>query len=372
MKNTFGSAVTLTIFGESHGPEIGAVLDGLAPGMEVSGDSIRKQLDKRRPAGAISTARREADEFHIASGVFEGRTTGTPLTIIIPNADVHSRDYASLRHTPRPGHADYTAQVKYRGFQDYRGGGHFSGRITAALCAAGGILLPALEKKGILIGSHIAALGGGEPLLRDQAFSGDEALLTEQLRSLDCKDFPALDPEAEKAMRERILEMRDLHDSCGGILEGCIAGLPAGTGEPWFDTVEGVLSHALFGIPAVKGVDFGGAFDLAGLPGSEYNDGFCLSDSGEVRTSTNHNGGVNGGIANGMPILFRVMVKPTPSVFLPQATVDLEKGTGATLSLSGRHDPAVIHRAAAAVNCAAALAAADLLTVRYGADYLGE
>ncbi len=371
MKNTFGSAVALTIFGESHGREIGAVLDGLAPGIEVSEDRIRRELARRRPAGAISTARREADEFHIASGVFEGRTTGTPVTVIIPNTDTRSRDYGSLRYTPRPGHADYTAGCKYRGFQDYRGGGHFSGRITAALCAAGGILLPALERKGILIGTHISALGGG-PLIRDGEFSADEALLRRQLKELPDRDFPVLDPAAGEDMVRRILELKEQSDSCGGILETCVAGVPAGVGEPWFDTAEGVLSHILFGIPAVKGVDFGGAFDLAGLRGSEYNDSFRFSETGEVKTATNHNGGINGGIANGMPLLFRAMVKPTPSIFRPQATVDLEKGADTVLSLSGRHDPAVIHRAAPVVDSAAALAVADLLTIRFGADYLGE
>ncbi|MBP5274421.1 MAG: chorismate synthase [Abditibacteriota bacterium] len=371
MKNTFGNSVTLTLLGESHGPGIGAVLDGLAPGIEVSEEAVAAMLEKRRPAGAISTSRRERDDFRILSGVFRGKTTGTPLAIIIPNSDTKSDAYEALRHTPRPGHADLTAEYKYRGFQDYRGGGHFSGRLTAALAAAGGILLPALRKKGILIGTHISVLGGGSSIC-DSAFPEEPGRLEEALRSLEGPGFPTLSPDAEKAMTGRILEAKQDGDSVGGILETCITGIPAGTGEPWFDTLEGLLAHILFSVPAVKGVEFGEAFSLIGLRGSGYNDAFYMADDGRIRTKTNHNGGVNGGIANGMPILFRTQIKPTPSVFKTQETVDTKEMKNTALSLSGRHDPAIIHRAPAVVDSAAALVAADLLALRFGTDYLGE
>ena len=379
MKNTFGNVLTLTIFGESHGPEIGAMLDGLAPGITVSEEEIRRVLELRRPAGAISTARREADEFRIVSGVFEGKTTGTPLTILIPNTNTKSSDYSALQFRPRPGHADFTVAEKYHGFQDYRGGGHFSGRLTAALVAAGGILLPALERKGIRIGTHIRALGGkdGEAPAEDPAFSIDPAALSSEIDSLKNRHFPTLSEEAEAIMKARILDAKAEGDSLGGILESAVTGVPAGVGEPWFDTVESALSHALFSIPAVKGVEFGEAFQTVLSRGSVYNDAFYYPDDSEcgsassVRTKTNHNGGVNGGITNGMPILFRTAVKPTPSIFKSQDTVDLRTGKNVKLSLEGRHDPAIIHRARIVVDSVTALVLSDLLSLRFGTDWLG-
>ena len=393
MRNTFGNVLTVTLFGESHGPEIGAVLDGLAPGMTVSEERIRKLLSLRRPAGAISTARAEADEFRIVSGVFEGRTTGTPLTILIPNTNTKSTDYEKTRFLPRPGHADYTATCKYHGFEDYRGGGHFSGRLTAALVAAGGILLPALEKKGIRIGTHIASLGGGEEFLSDRPFSAGNEELEKEIDALSSRAFPVLDLTMEAPMKERILSAKEALDSVGGILETAVTGVPAGLGEPWFDTLEGALSHALFSIPAVKGVEFGRAFTEVLLPGSAYNDAFYAvsNPDGEdsektvktpekgqippergfiVRTKTNHNGGVNGGITNGMPLVFRTAVKPTPSIMREQETVDLKTGENALLQISGRHDPAIIHRARVVVDCMSAMVLADFLSLKYGTDYL--
>ena len=359
MKNTFGNNISLTLFGESHGAEIGAVLDGLAPGILVDEEFIHHQLSLRRPVGKISTARVEADPFRIVSGVFEGRTTGTPLTILIPNGNTRSKDYSP--EIPRPGHADYTAECKYHGFQDYRGGGHFSGRITAPLVAAGAILLSALRQKGILIGTHIASLAG----IRDRAY-GD---FTDDISILSNLSFPVLDESAALAMREAIEGAAKDGDSVGGVLESVVTGLPAGVGEPWFDTVEGMLSHVLFGIPAIKGVEFGDGFALASMRGSEANDAFCIRD-GEIRTVTNHNGGINGGITNGMPLVFRCVVKPTPSIYQEQATVDMRQKTERTLCLEGRHDPAIIHRAAVVVNSVTALVLSDLLVTRYGTDYL--
>ncbi len=361
MKNTFGNSVCLTLFGESHGEYIGAVLDGLAPGIKIDRDYINARLAERRPSGKISTARVEDDEFIIASGEFEGYTTGTPLTILIPNENKNSKDYSSLKTTPRPSHADYTAECKYHGFQDFRGGGHFSGRITAALVAAGAILRSALLSKGIKIASHIIELHGAA----DRRFENFE----EDFAVLESKSFPALTDTAEENMRREAEKAAAGGDSVGGILETAVIGVPAGVGEPWFDTVESMLAHALFSVPAVKGVEFGAGFAFADMYGSEANDAFALRD-GKVVTKTNNNGGINGGITNGMPILFNTVVKPTPSIFKEQDTVDIKAGTDTTLKIEGRHDPAIIHRARAVVDAVVALVIADMLTVRYGTDYL--
>ena len=362
MKNSFGTSVIITLFGESHGPAVGAVLDGMAPGIPVSEEYIAERLRMRRPFGSISTARAEKDDFSILSGVFKGRTTGTPICIVIPNEDVDSGVYDRSRALARPGHADHTAFEKYHGYEDHRGGGHFSGRVTAALVAAGAIALSALREKGIGIGTHIARCGG----VNDRAFLD----MKEDIAALEKMTFAALDPEAGDEMRKAIAAAARDGDSVGGILETAVIGLPAGVGEPWFDALESVLAHMLFSVPGIKGVQFGGGFDLADARGSEYNDELFM-DGGVVRTRTNNNGGVNGGISNGMPLVFRCAVKPTPSVFKTQSTVDLFKREDALLSLSGRHDPAIIHRVRAAADCAAALALCDALALRYGTDWLG-
>lgn len=362
MKNTFGQSVALTVFGESHGEAIGAVLDGLAPGIPVDEEEIRRMLTLRRPAGKISTARVEKDQFEIVSGVFNGRTTGTPICILIPNTDSHSGDYEQLKTTPRPGHADYTAFCKYHGWQDYRGGGHFSGRVTAAVVAAGAIAQSALKTKSIELGTHISTLAD----ISDRPFENIE----QDIRTLSGSSFPVLSEEAAEQMHRMILRAGEEGDSLGGVLETAVLGMPAGVGEPWFDTVEGLLSHALFGIPAVKGVEFGAGFALAEMRGSQANDRFYY-ENGRVLTQTNHNGGINGGITNGMPILFRCAVKPTPSVFSPMQTVDLQTKKNTVLHLKGRHDPAIIHRARVVVDAVTALVLCDLLAGRFGTDYLG-
>ena len=361
MKNTFGSALCVTIFGESHGAAIGAVVDGLAPGLVVDEAVIRHQLTLRRPAGTISTPRREADEFQIVSGVHEGRTTGTPVCILIPNADTKSGDYQT--NIARPGHADYTAECKYHGYQDARGGGHFSGRITAALVAAGALLLPTLKEKGITIGTHISRCAG----VNDAPLAKDEATLTGQLCALNELPFAVLDADAAEGMQAAIWAARDAGDSIGGVLETAIVGLPSGLGEPWFDSFESLLSHALFSIPAVKGVEFGDGFALSDRKGSEANDAFVLQD-GQVVTATNHNGGINGGITNGMPVLFRCAIKPTPTIAKPQKTVDMKTLTDVEYGGKGRHDPCIVHRARVVVDSVAALVVADLLTQRYGVE----
>ena len=361
MKNTFGNSVSVTIFGESHGSEIGVVLDGLAPGIQVKEDEIAEKLRLRRPSGSISTKRVEPDHFRIVSGVFNGATTGTPVCILIPNENTKSKDYSGTRSLARPGHADYTAYCKYHGFEDYRGGGHFSGRITAALVAAGAIALSALEGKGILIGTHIARCAG----IPDRGFMD----LQEDIRNLSGTGFAVLDNEAAGKMREAMEQAAKEGDSVGGILETAVTGLPAGIGEPWFDSLESVLSHALFSIPAVKGVEFGDGFALSDLRGSDANDCFAVQD-GRITTRTNHNGGINGGISNGMPLLFRCAVKPTPSIYKEQDTADFFTQTEKKIVISGRHDPAIVHRARIVADCVTALVLCDVLAQRYGTDYL--
>ncbi len=361
MKNTFGTSVCVTLFGESHGAEIGAVLDGMAPGLPVDEESIRRRLAMRRPHGALSTARREQDEFRIVSGVRDGKTTGAPLAVLIPNADTRSADYDAMRALARPSHADYAARCKYHGFEDPRGGGHFSGRLTAPLVALGAIALDALALRGIQVGTHISRLAG----IADRPF-GD---LQSDIEALSDSPFPALDAAAGERMQEQILAARAAGDSVGGVLECAITGMPAGVGEPWFDTVEGVLAHALFAIPAVKGVEFGDGFAIAEGRGSEVNDAWRATPDG-VKSKTNHSGGINGGITNGMPIVLRVAVKPTPTIALEQQTVNLETGENATLAARGRHDPCIVHRARAVVDAAVALTLCDLLAGRYGTDWL--
>lgn len=361
MKNVFGNSITITLFGESHGEYIGAVLDGLAPGIRIDHDNIAYKLSLRRPTGKISTARVEDDEYEIISGTFNGFTTGTPLCILIKNTNKNSADYGEKMDIPRPSHADFTAREKYHGFEDYRGGGHFSGRVTAAIVVVGAILGSALESKGIKIGSHITELHGAF----DRPFDEYES----DIDYVNGRVFPTLTDEAEARMIKEIEKAASLGDSVGGILESAIIGLPAGLGEPWFDSMESMLSHGLFSIPAVKGVEFGLGFAFADTYGSEANDPIAVRD-GKIVTESNNNGGINGGITNGMPILFRTVIKPTPSIFREQASVSLSKMENTTLKTSGRHDPAIIHRARAVVDAMAAIVVADMLTTRYGTDYL--
>lgn len=360
MKNTFGNSITVTLFGESHGEEMGAVLDGIAPGIPVNQDSIRRALSQRRPSGACATSRTETDDFRIVSGVFEGKTTGAPLCILIPNEDKRSAAYAENARKARPGHADYTAQCKYHGFQDYRGGGHFSGRVTAPLVAVGAILADALASRGILIGTHASRIG----TVCDRPFHD----LKNDISALKDVVFPVLDGDAAEEMQACILAAKADGDSVGGILETAVIGIPAGVGEPWFDSVESVLSHILFSIPAVKGVSFGSGFDLAEMRGSEANDPY-VKCGGVVMTATNHNGGIGGGITNGMPLLFKTAIKPTPSIAKTQRTVSLDSGEETEIAVTGRHDPCIVHRARAVVDACTAIALADLLALRCGTDF---
>lgn len=363
MKNTIGNSVAVTLFGESHGTYIGAVIDGLAPGIDVDAAYISHMLYQRRPSGKISTPRQERDAFQIVSGVTGGKTTGTPITILIPNENVKSGDYAQMRTTARPSHADYTAQCKYHGYQDARGGGHFSGRITAALVAAGAICRRALEGKGIRIGTHVKRCAG----IPDRDFED----LASDIQAVNEKTFAVLDASCEEKMKDAILQAAADGDSVGGILETAVIGMPAGVGEPWFDSVESQMAHMMFSIPAVKGIEFGAGFSIADMRGSEANDPMRMED-GKVVTTRNNNGGVNGGITNGMPIIFRTAVKPTPTIFMPQDTIDFKDMTDAVLTPKGRHDPAIVHRARVVQDAAAAIVICDALAMRFGTDWLKE
>ena len=365
MKNSIGTSVILTLAGESHGEAVIAVLDGMAPGIPVNEAFIAEQLSRRRPQGPTDTARREPDEFRIVSGVFEGCTTGAPLTVIIPNVNTRSADYEPTHTLARPSHADYTAHVKYAGFEDWRGGGHFSGRITAGIVATGAIAIDALRRKGIKVGTHIQEIAG----ISDIPFDGtDLEVLGAQLDSIAELDFPVLS-NVREAMEARILEAKADCDSVGGIIQTAVCGLPAGVGEPWFSSLEGVLANALFSIGGIKGVEFGSGFKMAGMRGSEANDRFFSKD-GEIRTASNNNGGVNGGISNGMPLVFNAAVKPTPSIAKAQETIDLSDGTDAVLELRGRHDPAIVRRICVVVSSLVAIVLCDQLALRYGTDYL--
>ena len=348
MKNSFGQSVCLTIFGESHGAAVGCVIDGLAPGIKVDEDFIARQLTRRRPSSALDTPRQEKDEFKIISGVFSGRTTGTPLTIVIPNENTISRDY---NYGPaRPAHADFSAYCKYHGFEDYRGGGHFSGRLTAPMCIAGGICMQLLEHEGVRIRARILSIG----TVTDSApFDAPVA----------GKPFPAVSDGAATTMQEEIAQAKADGDSVGGVIECVIDGLPAGIGEPMFGGLENLIARTVFAIPAVKGVDFGAGFAAARLRGSENNDPFRVQN-GHIVTETNNCGGILGGISTGMPVVFRAAFKPTPSISRTQASVSLSRMENETLVIHGRHDPCIVPRAVPCVEAAAAIAVLDAVMER--------
>ena len=361
MKNSFGNAITLTLFGESHGEGVGVVIDGLAPGLSVSDESIRRALSTRRPYGEFSTSRIEEDDYRILSGVKNGKSTGAPLALWIPNTKARSGDYEQS-HIPRPSHADYTANVKYHGFEDRAGGGHFSGRLTAPIVAASAIFEDALrDVLGIELGVHILSVGGVE----DEKMTGER----EQLSRIADPSFPVFSAKVGNKMKQEMKAAVADGDSVGGIVEGAVFGMPAGVGEPWFDSVESVLSHLLFSIGGVKGVEFGDGFAITRQKGSEANDPFAI-ENGRIVTTKNASGGIQGGITNGMPILVRVGIKPTPSIYKAQQSVDLSDATSTSLTICGRHDGAIVHRATAVVRAMLAFGVADLLTVRYGTDVL--
>ena len=358
MKNILGHNLTVTIFGESHGSHIGAVIDGLTAGIKVDEDFIKECLSKRRPSSALETARIENDSYQIVSGVFNGFTTGSPLCIIIENSNVKSKDYDSIKDLARPSHADYVANVKYNGFNDYRGGGHFSGRITAAIVVSGAILLKTLEKLNIKIGCHILKCGN----VKDVEFKD----INNEIDKLNQMSFPVIS-DVSKKMEEEILNAAKENDSVGGIIQTAITGLPVGLGDPMFSSLEGQLSNALFSIGGIKGVEFGLGFDFANKKGSEANDEFKVVD-GKIITTTNNNGGINGGISNGMPVVFNVAVRPTPSIYKTQNTINMKEKTNETITIIGRHDPAIIRRINIVIRSICAIVIADNLISKYGQD----
>ena len=348
-----------TIFGESHGPAIGVVLEDVPSGIRLDLDRIAFELARRAPGkNPLSTARKEADQPEILSGLFEGRTTGTPLCAVIATSDQHSRDYAATKDLARPGHADFTGFVRYHGCNDYRGGGHFSGRLTAPLVFAGAVAKQILARKGICVGAHIVQIEG----VSDRPFrEGD--LTPEGFAALAEKEFPTLGDGEGAAMQAAILRAREEQDSVGGAIECAVFGLPAGLGAPDFGrNVEGIFAQYLFAVPAVKGVDFGAGVAFSLMRGSEANDPFEVKD-GRVVTKTNHAGGVNGGITNGMPVTFEVTIRPTPSIALPQESVDLRTGEETEIEIKGRHDPCIVPRAVPVIEAAAALAACEVLGI---------
>ena len=366
MKSAIGNNVQLTIFGESHGSAIGMVLNGLAPGIEIDFDYINKQLDLRKPKGRISTARKESDTPIVLSGFFEGKTTGTPLCILFENNNTKSKDYSKTKDIMRPSHADYSGFVKYHGFNDYRGGGHFSGRLTTPIVCAGAIAKQILENKGIYIGSHIKRIHD----IYDASFDYiNEETLKEQILEVNKKYFPTLSKDSEEKMLTLMENAANNGDSIGGILETAIINVEAGIGEPMFDSIESTLSHYLFSVPAVKGVEFGLGFEFANGYGSEVNDSFYY-DNDKVKTKTNNNGGINGGISNGMPIVFKTVIKPTPSIYKSQNTINIKDKENTTLQIEGRHDPAIIHRARIVIDSVSALAILDLMCTRYGYTWM--
>ena len=355
----YGEHLHLTIFGQSHAPAIGMTLEGLPAGEAIDMEALQGFLNRRAPGqNEWSTPRKEADVPEFLSGLVGNVTCGTPLTAIIRNTNTRSGDYAKTADLLRPGHADYTAYAKYEGWQDARGGGHFSGRITAASVAAGSICEHILAQRGIKVYTHIARCAGVE----DAPLSSSAGLIMAEPQP---GHFALLDPEKEAPMQAAIRAAGAEGDSVGGILETVITGVPAGIGEPFFDSVESEIAHLAFAIPAVKGIEFGAGFAFADLRGSQANDPFTMRD-GKVVTATNKNGGINGGIANGMPIVFRTAVKPTPSIYKEQDTVDYIAKADAKLQIKGRHDPCIVPRAAVVQNTLAAFAVLDLLTVRYG------
>lgn len=359
MSSIFGNKIKVSVFGQSHSEAIGVTVDGLPAGEHIDPAALRAFMARRAPGqGAYSTTRKEPDLPEFLSGVLEQDgmpvTCGAPLTAMIRNTNTRSSDYAKLKDCPRPGHADYTAQVRHNGYQDVRGGGHFSGRLTAPLCVAGGICLQILARRGIFVGAHIYSVGD----VSDTPY--DELIDSPELLHKTASGFPVLDDKAGQAMLDLIEVCRKDGDSIGGIVECAVIGLPAGIGSPMFDGVENRLAQALFGIPAVKGVEFGAGFAVSHLRGSQSNDGYYM-DGTSVKTRTNRAGGILGGITSGMPILFRAAFKPTPSIYREQQTISLSGGCNTPLTIEGRHDPCIVPRAVPVVEAVAATVLLDLL-----------
>lgn len=353
-----GNKLKLSIFGESHGPAIGITIDGLPPGVAIDMDKVLAEMDRRKPGKSLlSTTRKESDTPEIISGFFNGYTTGAPLTAIIKNSDQRSKVYEDIKNLMRPGHADYPAFIKYGGFHDYRGGGHFSGRITAPLVFAGAIAKQILAEKGILVGAHVKSIRH----IHDKSFQDVEVnqALFDELKK---QELPLIDGEKRTEIEEVILQARKDMDSVGGTIECTVVGIPAGIGDPFFNSVESVLAHLIFSVPAVKGIEFGKGFEMTKLRGSETNDAYYY-EGDEVKTYTNNNGGITGGITNGMPVLFTVAIKPTSSIAKKQQTINIAEHKNTDLVVKGRHDPCIVPRAIPVIEAVTALGILDLMFI---------
>ena len=360
MSGVWGNNIKVSIFGESHGNAIGINIDGLPSGFEIDMDKILLEMERRAPGkNQLSTARKEADLPEILSGFFEGRTTGTPLCAIIRNSDTRSKDYAKTKDFMRPGHADFTGYERYSGFNDYRGGGHFSGRITAPLVFAGAICKQILEEKGIFIGAHISSIKD----IEDENFNSTN-ISKEDLLELRNKELPLINTSLEEKMKHTIMQAKYDGDSVGGTIECAVVGIKPGVGNPFFDSVESTLAHLMFSVPAVKGIEFGKGFDMTKLFGSEANDEYYY-DGDLVKTKTNNNGGILGGISNGMPIVFKVAIKPTASILKEQNTIDIKNKKDVKFRIEGRHDPCIVQRAVPVIEAVTAIGILDLIGGRY-------
>lgn len=355
MSGVWGKNIKLSIFGESHGKGVGVVIDGLPPGLELNIDYINNEMERRAPGrNKISTPRAEGDNFEIISGYFNNKTTGTPLCSIIWNTNTKSKDYEAIKNIMRPGHGDYPGAIKYKGFNDYRGGGHFSGRLTAPLVFAGAIAKQILENHGILIGAHIKSIGS----IKDKDFK-HTSIEGNMLKKLNKKELPVIDDIIGEKMKKLILQAREERNSVGGVVEAAAINVPGGIGSPFFDSVESRLSHMLFSIPGVKGIEFGAGFSISEMKGSEANDEYYI-ENGKVKTYSNNNGGIIGGITNGMPIIFRVALKPTPSIGKSQKSVNMETKENVKIEVEGRHDPCIVPRALPVVEACTAIVLLDL------------
>lgn len=359
MSGIWGNNLKISIFGESHGNAIGINIDGLPAGIELDLDKIDKEMKRRAPGkSSISTSRNESDIPEILSGYFDGKTTGTPLCAIIRNSDTRSKDYGEVKNLMRPGHADYTGHIKYSGFNDYRGGGHFSGRITAPLVFCGAICKQILSKEGIEIGAHIKKIKN----IEDKGFNYVD-ISRQELLNLQNLELPLLDLSKEEAIKNTILDAKNQGDSVGGIIECAVVGIDVGVGNPFFDSVESTLSHLLFSVPAIKGVEFGLGFDITDMYGSQSNDEMYY-DGDTIKSKTNNNGGIVGGITTGMPIIFKVAIKPTPSISKQQNTVNIKDKKDDVLAIKGRHDPCIVQRAIPVIEAVTAIGIFDLMKGR--------
>ncbi|MGL5438996.1 MAG: chorismate synthase [Filifactoraceae bacterium] len=351
MSSAFGKKIIYSLFGESHGPYVGITLTNLPAGITIDKKFIDTELKRRRPKGEISTARVELDQYQLISGVMNNVSTGAPLTVLVPNTDAQSKTYD--KNLPRPSHADYPAYIKYSGYNDHRGGGHFSGRMTVAIVIAGAIIQTLLKEKGITIGSNILSIGENYDIIPSDV----NPILLQKLHKTN---FPTFSKKSATSMQDTIEKVKLQGDSIGGVIQTHICGMPVGVGEPFFDSIESILAHLIFSIPGVKGISFGSGFDFAKGYGSQLNDELYLNNN-TICTKTNNNGGINGGLSNGMTIQFKTAIKPTPSIFKKQNTVDLETLSETTLELKGRHDPCILHRIAPVIDGITAIGIYELI-----------